>query len=97
MNHVSNNMQLVQSWLPSRHTYKKLGSIVEHLAESINSSLYEIRICYNQYPPCAIIRICPFPVQMGVQTLPVWELVWNSHFNNKVYIDAMLLAPNAEW
>jgi hypothetical protein len=84
-------------FMQSRSTYKKLGTIIEHLVETVNPFLYEIRIASNPQPQCTAIRIYPFPHQGNMYPGPIWELIWNPYFNSKLYIDEILLLPNAEW
>ena len=85
------------SYIMSKSTYKKLGTILEHLIDTINPYFYELRVSTMTQPMCVVIRIVPIPNQANMFPLPVWELVWNSYFNSKIYIDPVLLMPNAEW
>lgn len=84
--------------LESRHTYKKLGTVVEHILESINPMFYELRITVSSTMPlCTVMTIYTLSNSANPVPMPVWQFVWSYGFNSKIYIDPNLLHPQAEW
>lgn len=99
MPRIKHKPEVLPGWVSSRHTYKKLGTIVEHLIDCVNPFLYEVRVTSYPQANIIVIRIYPIPVinQMNMFPNPVWELSWNIYFNSKIHIDQSLLIPTAEW
>ena len=85
------------NYIASRRAYKKLGTILEHLTETIDPTVNEIRITFSQYPSAVNIRIFRHCFQFNVAPVLVWELCWNQYFNSKILMARELLIPGAEW
>lgn len=83
-------------WIVSKSTYKKLGTVIEHLIKNINCNLFEISIMTSGQQGITIIRLYPMGPYRG-NAFPVWELMWTPLFNHKLIIDPNLLIPNHEW
>lgn len=81
----------------SKRSYKKLGTIFEHLTKNINPMFYEIRVVFTQNPYSAYIRIYPINLPINTIIYPVWELVWTPYFNDQLIIDPGLLSQYADW
>lgn len=81
----------------SKRTYKRLGTIVEHLTKNINPLYYEIKVNFTQNPDSAYVRIFPINPPINVIIYPVWEFVWTPYFNGKLVIHPNVLSPLADW
>lgn len=82
-------------YILSRATYKRLGTIVEHLVDCVNPQLLGINIVSGTYG-LVTVRLVPFINYNGIVG-PVWELHHHVHFNSKLVIDQDMLIPGAEW
>lgn len=97
---MSRNKTITQNhpgYILSRSTYKKLGTILEHLTEVVNPAFFEIHVSFSHQPKFTVIRIHPRCDYNNLFPLAVWELVWTDYFNSKIYINPALLIPGAEW
>ncbi len=90
---VLNNPDLVTS----KCTYKKLGTIVEHLIDCINPLYFEVKIAFTQNPSSAYIRVYPLNPPINVIVYPVWELVWTPYFSDRLVANRNILSPLTEW
>lgn len=81
----------------SKRTYKKLGSIVEHLTKNVNPLLYEIRMTFNQSPHSTFITVYPLNPPINTIVYPVWSLVWTPYFNGKLVTHPGMLSGYSDW
>lgn len=81
-----------KGYLQSKASYKKLGTIIEHLTKNVNLMQYQIGI--RAHFNGVSIQIWPL---MNASSFPQWEIIWYPSFNAKILIDPYLLHQNAEW
>ena len=86
-----------EEMLVSKRSYKKLGTIIEHLTRNVNPLLYEIRITFAQNPNSAFITVFPLNIPINTIVYPVWSLVWTPYFNGKLVTHPGMLSMNADW
>ncbi len=78
--------------LTSRHTFKKLGTILEHILKNIDLSKYQVSCSMGNFR--LNINIWPITYQT---VNPLWTFVWNNSFNGKLTIGSQFLHIGAEW
>lgn len=84
--------------LPSKRPYKKLGTILEHIAESINPFFYQFSIVIVSHYPLAVnIRIETIPTMNVPQPMTMCVIPWIDKSNGHIHINPSVLHDAAEW
>lgn len=88
----------MEQLLPSKRSYKKLGTILEHITESINPFFYRYSVQVNSHFPLAVtILIETIPTPNVPQPVPMCFILWTDGSNGQIYINPACLHPTADW
>jgi hypothetical protein len=86
------------TYLASKRTYKKLGTILEHIALCIDPRYYYMAVTVTaHYPRSVNVSICTIPTPVAPQSLVVSIIPWMEGCNGQLYINPAALYENAEW
>ena len=77
----------------SRHKFKKLGTIVEHLMRNIDVNTFYVT---QHGRPNGNVLVQIWPLYGGTGA-PLWWIEWHPFCNSKLEINTKLLKQNAEW
>ena len=88
----------MEQLVPTKRSYKKLGTILEHIAECMNPYYYRFAVqVVSHYPLAVNIGIETIPTPNVPQPVPMCVIPWVDGSNGQIYINPSVLFQNADW
>lgn len=84
--------------IPSKRSYKKLGTILEHILENINPMQFQVTtIVTCHFPLTVSIYISTIPSNVIPQCMCMCVIPWVNGCNGPIHINPNVLHPHADW
>lgn len=89
---------VIPQMVPSKRSYKKLGTILEHISVCIHPHYYRYAVqIFSHFPLIVNISIETIPTPNIPQPVMMCVITWTDGTNGQLYINPTVLHENAEW